>query len=262
VQVTLDALPSAGGGFAPVLAEIVDVTAVKDAEHAKTAFLAGLSHELKTPLSVIRGFAETLGYETVRADDKMWREGIEVILSETDHLTRIVDRLLTAARLQAGALGLDLDEVDVARLLADQIESFRRVHPDREWEMSLDTEATVRGDADQLREVFGNLLSNAVKFSRAGTKVSAHVVATLDDVRVAISDEGPGVPAADRDHVFERFFRGSTDREGTGLGLYMSRAIAQAHGGQLTLDETLGSGATFVVVLPRSGPGRADRPSE
>lgn len=249
---------TASGGF---VVNVVDVTALREAESAKNTFLAGLSHELKTPLALIRGFAETLQQPQMAGDDAFRAQAVDVILDETTHLTHMVDQLLLAARLRAGALPLDRHTVDLRDMLARSVESFRRVHPDRRWQTELADVGPIVADPVRLREVFDNLLSNAVKYSAPGTPIA--VVLGSDgpdgdgpasDVIVQVIDRGIGIDPADQAQLFGRFFRAHTDggADGTGLGLYMCRAIVGAHGGRIDVRSTPGEGSTFTVRLPRA----------
>jgi signal transduction histidine kinase len=199
-----------------------------------------------------RGFAETLRYPHVRADDALAEDALDVILTETEHLTELVDRLLAAARLEAGLLRLELDDLDPGPLVDRVAEEFRRAHADRVWEVDVaDRLPVVRADPVRVREVLHNLLSNAVKYSSPGSRVQVRAAATeAGELAIAVADEGIGIGAAERPHVFERFYRASDRAEGTGLGLYMSAAIVAAHGGRIDLDSEPGRGSTFVVVLP------------
>ncbi|MFQ5459702.1 MAG: ATP-binding protein [Anaerolineae bacterium] len=250
VQLSLTPLARTGGQATAYLAEVVDLSAYKEAEDAKRVFLAGLSHEQKTPLALIRGYAETLAHEEVRRDDALFTDSLEVILTETQHLTRMVDRLLLAARLQSGELTLDVDDVDLVPLVQRLVGEFNAIHPDHRWTFEGSGAAIVAGDGDRLREVIGNLLSNAAKFSPAGTAVAVAVESTGGQAVVTVTDGGIGIEPRDAERVFERFFRASNRVEGAGLGLYMSRAIVEAHGGTLALASEPGRGSRFTVALP------------
>lgn len=257
VQLTLTALPSPHGDPAGYVADVVDLTGYKEAEDAKRAFLAGLSHALKTPLSLIRGFAETLRHPHIRSDDALAGEAIDVILDETGHMTRMVDQLLEAARLQSGALRLDRHVVDLATEVRRVVEAFRGAHPGRPW--SLDVAADlppVHADPLRLHEVLQNLLANAVAYSPPGSPVEARVAA-LDGgrrVQVEVRDHGTGIAPTDQARVFERFERATPGGGGAGLGLYMTRAIVEAHGGRVDLASEPGRGSTFTVTLPAWAP--------
>ncbi len=250
-----------GGG---AVAVVTDLTAWRDAERAKTAFLAGLSHELKTPLALIRGFAETLGTPELREPERggFHEEAVQVILDETAHLTRMVDQLLLAARASAGALRLDLHEVDLGALAAERVSHFRAAFPEHAWRIDAETGSTLLADPTRLREVLSNLLSNAAKYAPAGSTVWVTVGplrGRTGGVWLRVRDEGVGLSPSQSERVFERFWRADERIEGAGLGLFMTRAIVEAHGGTIAIQETApGRGTTFRVTLPAAPPaGRA-----
>ncbi|MCB9177360.1 MAG: PAS domain-containing protein [Caldilineae bacterium] len=262
VQLTATPLPDPRQARAGWVIDLVDLSGYREAEDARRAFLAGLSHELKTPLSLIRGYAETMRYPQVRADDALHAEAIEVILDETEHLTRLVDQLLTAARLEAEALQLDLHTVDLGGELERLVQGFRHAHPDHVWQLELpEALQPLQADPARLREIFGNLLGNAAKYAPAGSTVSLRASAEAGGLRVDVSDAGIGIGEADQERVFERFFRAAEQGQGAGLGLYMARAIAEAHGGRIDLASQPGKGSTFSVWLPAdSGAADAEPP--
>ncbi len=260
VQLTLTALPSPHGQGAGFVADVVDLTGYKEAEDAKRAFLAGLSHALKTPLSLIRGFAETLRHPHIRSDDALAGEAIDVILDETGHMTRMVDQLLEAARLESGALRLDRHVVDLATEVRRVVDAFRGAHPGRAW--SLDVAAglpPVYADPLRLHEVLQNLVANAVAYSPPGSPVEVRAAAADGGrrVQVEVRDHGSGIAPADQARVFDRFERAARGGGGAGLGLYMTRAIVEAHGGRVDLASDVGRGSTFTVTLPAWTPDAA-----
>ncbi len=230
---------------------IVDLTALKEAENAKRIFLTSLSHELKTPLALIRGYAETLRYPQVKEDNELYQEALDVILDETTHLTEMVNQMLQAARLQAGALQFKWEGIAIRPFLAKVIDTFRHAHQEHRWQVELsETLPTITADRTRLREVFNNLLSNAVKYSQPDTLIHITALSYKSRVRVSIRDEGIGIAPEDQTKLFQSFFRASKHTEGTGLGLYLSKAIIEAHQGTIQVESELGKGSTFVVELP------------
>jgi len=257
VQVALTPLPGPRGERAGFVVDVVDLTGYKEAEDAKRAFLAGLSHELKTPLALIRGFAETLRLPSARADGRLVDEALGVILDETDHLTRMVEQLLMAARLQAGALALERHVVDLASELRRVVDTFRQAHPDRAWALELAPDLPpISADPLRLREVLQNLLANAINYSDAGSpiRVDASAPPGASTVQISVHDTGIGIAREDQARVFDRFVRATDRGDGAGLGLYMSRAIAEAHGGRLDVASAPGEGSTFTLTLPCDAP--------
>jgi PAS domain S-box-containing protein len=238
------------------VANIVDLTALREAENSKRVFLAGLSHELKTPLALIRGYAEMLRYPQVQGDAELYEESLDVILEEVEHLTRMVDQLLQAARLQAGALVLDFDDLAPGPFVRKVVDTFRQAYPGFQWELELPEELPpIYADPVRLREVLHNLLSNAVMYSDPGSRIKVEARPAGDRILLNVSDEGIGIAAEDQAKLFRRFFRATGRGEGTGLGLYMARAIVEAHGGRITVQSTPGKGSVFSVELPRDARG-------
>jgi PAS domain S-box-containing protein len=262
VQITITPLPDLHerGGF---VVDVVDLSGYREAESAKQAFLAGLSHELKTPLALIRGYAETLRYPQVRQDDALYEESIQVILDETEHLTHMVEQLLSAARLESNALTLDLHVVNLAADLDRLVAQFKVTHPNRDWSSQIDPEAPpILADPLRLREVAQNLLSNAVKYSDEGDRITVGAEADPDGgMRFWVEDQGIGIAEADRPRIFQRFFRAAERGEGSGLGLYMAGAIVEAHGGSIEVESHEGLGSRFTVRLPAVPPGSVSEAS-
>lgn len=256
VQVAVSPLPGLQEGRAGgYVVDLVDLSGFKEAEAAGRAFLAGLSHELKTPLALIRGYAETLRLPQVRADPALVEESLGVILDETEQLTRMVDQLLEAARVDAGGLRLDLHLMDLGGELARMVEAFRGAYPDRDWSFTADPPPPpIQADPARLRAVFQDLLSNAVKYSEPGARIAVRATGGAAGVGVVVTDTGIGLAPADRGRIFQRFFRADDRGPGTGLGLYMARAIVEAHGGSISVESAPGEGSSFRVELPLSPP--------
>ncbi|MFO0370922.1 MAG: sensor histidine kinase [Brevundimonas sp.] len=261
------------------LARIINdlLARVGDAFRTQRQFVADASHELRTPIAIIRGEAEVTLRRSARSEQE-YREALTVVLGESVRLSRIVDDLFLLTRVDAGSqpgrdATLRRDAVDVPALVHDAVRSVRSladsqrvtlvVEPD-----TLEPQAAVRGDAMLLHRLVLNLLDNALKHAPANSTVWVRQQRVQGELRVTVADEGPGIPAAQRERVFERFVHGvqrgpdsavspagasahATGAAGTGagLGLAIARAIAQAHGGRLTLLDTA-SGATFEVALP------------
>jgi signal transduction histidine kinase len=257
VQIDVRALPGAGDEIETFVVDLSDLSTFKAAEDAKSAFLAGLSHELKTPLALIQGYAETLKVDEVRSDTALCDEALNVILDETDHLNQMVEQLLLASRVQSGTLTLDVDVVDVTGLVRRLVAEFGHTCSERTWVLEIEEDLPpITADPVRLREVLQNLLSNACRYSDSDSSVTVRATRSDGGVRIDVSDTGMGIPAEDHERIFERFVRLSDRGEGTGLGLYMSRAIVEAHGGTLTVESTPGQGSTFTVTLPAEPSGQ------
>jgi len=223
----------------------------------KSTFISVISHELKTPVSLIKGYASTLRREDAKWDEQTLRESLAVIEEESDRLNQLIDNLLDASRLQAGALKLELGYVALDKLAAQTVKKFRtQTH---KHILSLDFPPDfppVLGDSERLRQVLTNLLSNAIKYSPQGGTIRVSGRADDDWVYVAVSDEGIGIPKEEQERIFDRFYRveSSLSRrtQGAGLGLFLVKAVIEAHQGRVWVESAPGQGATFVFALPRN----------
>ena len=226
----------------------------EEANRAKTDFLSRSSHELRTPLNAILGYAQVLALETPAPAQRAY---VERILSAGRHLLGLISELLDIARIEAGRLDLSLEAVPVRRVVdeaAALVEPYAQTRGIR-LQPPADDGLAVHADVQRLRQILVNLLSNAVKFNREGGAVRIEIQAIDGRLRLAVHDEGPGVPENLRDRLFVPFERLGAERsavEGTGLGLALSRRLAEAMGGALGFDSPPGRGACFWVELPRA----------
>jgi PAS domain S-box-containing protein len=257
VYASFSPLYDAEGELTSVVANVVDISQLKEAEEAKTTFLAGMSHELKTPLSLILGYAETLGRTDVEWDPKTLKESLAIIREEAEHLTHLVNNLLDAARIEAGGLPLHFSEVRLDQLAERLVSEFRLLDRDHLWAVDFPPDfPLVRADPERIRQVIHNLLSNAAKYSPRGGLIQVAGWVEDERVGVSVSDEGEGIPFELQERIFERFYRGEGQRarrvQGAGLGLYMARAIMEGHGGRIWVESMPQRGTTFYFTLPRS----------
>ena len=236
-----------------VVANLRDITKFREAEELKSTFISIISHELRTPVALIKGYVGTLRREDAEWDPDVVRDSLAVIEDESDRLADLIDDLLEASRLQAGALTLNLSQVDLRRLAERQAERFSTQSESHTFTVEFPDEfPVVNGDEERLTQLFGNLLSNAVKYAEDGGTVQILGRSRRDEVVVCVRDEGSGIGPSDRELVFERFYRAgeTTDRiQGAGLGLYLSKAIAEAHGGKIWVDEKVKDGAQICFSL-------------
>jgi signal transduction histidine kinase len=208
---------------------------------------AGVAHEINNPLGVILGYAKLLR----RRADADAAEDLQVIEEETLRAKEIVEGLLDLSRpLPAGA-----ERVDLRALTDDVVSRLRDARLLDEVEVSVDGAASAPGHPDKIRQVLVNLVRNAAEAAGAGGRVAVSVGQRDGNAEVAIEDSGPGIDPAVRGRLFEPFF--TTKPRGTGLGLAVSRAIAQAHGGELAADAAEGGGARFALRLPARERGQA-----
>jgi len=224
------------------------------AEMQRRQMTADIAHELRNPLSVIRGNLEAI-FDGVYPVDV---EHLTPIYEETLLLQRLVEDLRLLSLADAGQLELIRGDVDVERLLAGVTEGAQAVAQDKGITLQIETPEeplVVDGDADRLRQVIGNLVSNALRYTPAGGVVTLRVRSLGTRARIVITDTGPGIPAEDLLHVFDRFYRGDSARDrasgGSGLGLAIARALVEAHGGTIEVESIAGQGTTFFVELSR-----------
>jgi len=228
-------------------------------DRLKDDFLSRVSHELRTPMTSIRSFSEILVDEGA-TDTAETRRFLEIIRQESERLTRLLDEILDLSRLEGGAVEWTLVPVDLRRVVHDAVETMHGLAKRRGVDLVLDLDdrpIPVVTDCDRLKQVFVNLLSNAIKYNDSERPTTWVDCTRLPDdpgrVRVRVRDNGPGIPEGERDHIFSKFARGWAESpgraSGAGLGLAISRQIVQQLGGDLTLAEPDGRGATFVVSL-------------
>ncbi|MGB0100881.1 MAG: PAS domain S-box protein [Nocardioides sp.] len=240
--------------------EMLDALAAANARLQQAAedqarFLAVTAHELRTPVGVLAGSAETLRAHWSDLDDED-REGLlDAMASGSTRLRRLLADLLTASRLQSSALELTLSDVDVAEVVDVAVATVRRIHPDADIHVESEPGLIVRGDADRLAQAVENLVTNALRHGKQPVRVTCRSVEDQGPmVEIAVSDAGEGVPEEMRGRLFDRFATGRA-RGGTGLGLYIVRQLARSHDGEATYRSprpgTSESGA-FVVSLPRA----------
>ena len=216
-------------------------------------FVSLVSHELRSPMAAVIGAARTL--------EERWREltasqrtaFLALIADETNRLAALIGDVLDTSRIEAGTFSYRFGDVDVAELVRDTVAGFALHQEEVTVVAHVDRQVPkVSGDRERLRQVLQNLLENAVKYSRAGEEVDVRTWAENGRVLVTVEDTGPGIPRDQHALIFERFGRANVGlgKPGTGLGLFIARSIAEAHGGRLTVDSTPGDGATFTLEVP------------
>lgn len=220
---------------------------------ARAAAIGAASHELRSPLALILGYAYTLR-ERDAWDTDQRRELVDVIVASAEKLSSLVDDLLDVARLDGGGLRLEREPVRIDRLVERVIAQRRPLLPERRLRLSLERPAPlVEVDPFRIEQVITNLVDNAIRYSRADSAIVVRIVAE-SGVRVSVSDEGDGIPTGELPQIFDPFFRGRSARQrvsgGAGLGLYLCRQIIAAHGGEIWAESAPGTGSTFCFTLP------------
>ncbi len=234
-----------------------EVTQERELDRLKDEFVATVSHELRTPLTSMMGFLEMLREGEAGELLPEQERFLAIVHRSSERLQRLVGDLLFVARLDAGGLQLHLqDAVPLEEVVAEAVEAATADARSHEVRLQLERNGTVavRGDRERLGQLVSNLISNAVKFTPAGGSVTARVFAENGHGVVEVEDTGIGIPEAEQERLFQRFFRASTATDqaipGTGLGLAITKAIAEAHDGQITYTSTEGEGTTFRLELP------------
>ncbi|WP_121749787.1 HAMP domain-containing sensor histidine kinase [Streptomyces sp. E2N166] len=242
--------------FNTMLEHIDDALAVRaEAEQRLRRFVADASHELRTPLMSVRGYADLFQYAAADAPGERERH-LARLRAEAARMGVLLDDLLLLARLDAAEVEAPLrwEDADLTDLVRQAADAFRAGHPEHPLTAKAGPAVVkLRLDPQRIRQVLDNLLTNAAVHTPAGTKVSVAVSVTADTVRVAVADTGPGIPAADRERIFDRFYRvdkaRSRDRGGSGLGLAVAGSLVRAHGGTIELGGEPGT-TVFTVTLP------------
>jgi signal transduction histidine kinase len=237
-------------------------------DRMKDEFVLTASHELRSPLTSVQGFAELLLLERERLSPRQ-EETVEVILDNTRHLVRLLNDLLDLARSDAGRLTIRPEPTDAAGLIEEAVRTMRAQFDSRRQRLSLEMEPgllQVEADRDRIRQVLVNLLTNANEYCPEGAGIEVEARRAGAEVEIDVIDDGPGIPEQQLEHIFERFTRGDAGETqrvgGTGLGLAISKSLIELHGGAIEAESTLGSGSTFRIRLPLLGTdvAQAERP--
>jgi two-component system phosphate regulon sensor histidine kinase PhoR len=255
IQLTATPLRDAGDEIGGAVVVLHDVSELRALEAVRRDFVANISHELKTPLTAIRGLVETL-----IDDDAMDRDThdrfIEKIRDQSTRLTSLVSDLLTLSRLESGPGGLRFEPMDLRETVAESCRT--QVHAAETKHVALssglpENPVTIEGDAEAMRELVDNLVSNAIKYTPSGGRVNVRLFAENGHAVLEVADTGIGIPPEEQTRVFERFYRVDKARSralgGTGLGLSIVKHVALAHGGSVSLRSAPGRGSTFRVQL-------------
>jgi len=254
VGITYAPLVSPDGQLLNVIASVRDITRFREADELKSTFISVVSHELKTPVALIKGYVSTLRRDDATWDREIVQDGLAVIEDEADRLTELIENLLDASRLQAGALSINLADVDLPALARRIAERFQTQSSRHSIVVSFPTGfPVVLADEDRLGQVLSNLIGNAIKYSPEGGEIRVTGKVLPQQVIVCVRDEGAGIAPGDLPYVFDRFYRASDasrTTKGAGLGLYLARAVVEAHGGRIWVDSKPGEGARICFSLP------------
>jgi two-component system phosphate regulon sensor histidine kinase PhoR len=256
IEVNAAALPGRNGARPGAILVFHDLTRLKKLERTREEFVANVSHELRTPLSLIKGYTETL-LEGAKDNPQVSARFLQSIDRNAERLKLLIEDLLTISALESGRVRLDLRPVLLPALVEKVLNDFRRRAGGKGIKLVDESPAlTVRADAGRLEQVFFNLVDNAIKYGKPEGQVTVGArIVDGEQIEAFVRDDGPGIPPAAIERVFERFYRvdkaRSREQGGTGLGLSIVKHIVQSHGGRVWVESSLGQGATFFFTLPR-----------
>jgi len=254
VGITYAPLISQEGNLINIIVTIRDITRFRQADELKSEFVSIVSHELKTPVALIKGYVSTLRRDDVDWDCDVMDSSLQVIEEEADRLTELIEDLLDASRLQAGRMELKKSDIAMDKLAARLAERFQINADDHSIVVDFPNPfPVVMADDTRIEQVFNNMIANAIKYSAGGEiRISGQILP--DEIVICVKDEGPGISQSDLPHIFDRFYRApenSRKTKGAGLGLYLARSIIEAHGGRMWADSKADQGTKIYFSLPR-----------
>ncbi len=256
--ITYAPLMDANGRMTDIIANVRNLTRYREQEAMQKTFISVISHELKTPVSIIKGYAGTLRRHDAHWSPEVLDESLAFIEEEADNLTGLIDNLLEASRLQAGTFNLEIsDEVMLPKLATDVSRKFSSQTEHHQFQVEFPPDfPTIWGDERRLGQALNNLMSNAIKYSPDGGTITLSGAVHPQHVTVSVRDSGIGIPEHEQHRIFQKFARLdnalSRKTEGTGLGLYLTKAIVEAHNGRIWFaNNPDGPGTTFTFSLPR-----------
>src|SRR5215216_2095547 len=254
VGITYAPLLSPEGRLRNIILSVRDITHFRTADEIKATFISIVSHELRTPVTLIKGYASTLRRDDAKWDKATINDSLAVIEEEADRLSKMIDDLLDASRLQAGGMSMDHADVSLPMLAKRVAERFSTQSNTHNITAEFPEKfPIVLADETRIEQVLSNLVSNALKYASKG-EIKIIGSARPEQVIICVSDQGPGIEAKDLPHIFDRFYRSTKavkHTKGAGLGLYLARAIIEAHGGRIWADPKPDSGARICFSLPR-----------
>ena len=258
VGISYSLVHSSSGELLPTVVNLRDISRLRQVEHLRSMLLATVSHELQTPISIIKAYASTLARPDAQWDRQTINDKLRAIEEESDRLSELVRKLLYTSRLQAGEFSLNRLLLDLPKEVQKVVRRFTGQTEIHKIEADFPPDfPPVVADPEKIEEVLTNLVQNAVKFSPEGGIITIEGEISENEALVTIADEGIGIPLRDQERVFERFYKvedGSTkSAQGVGLGLYICRTLVEAHGGRIWVESDLGKGSRFTFTLPMAG---------
>lgn len=253
VGITYAPLLSSDGKLLNIIASVRDITRFRHAEEMQTTFISVISHELKTPVALIKGYVCTLLRDDAKWDSEFYNESLTIIEEEADRLSQLIENLLDATRLQAGGVSLKKSEIFLPGISARLAKKFQTQTEDHQIIVNFpDNFPTCLADEGRIEQVIINLISNSIKYADKG-KIYISGEIRKDMLIVCVSDEGAGIAPQDIPYIFDRFYRSADalrNKKGAGLGLFLAKAIIEAHKGKMWVDTEHGQGARICFALP------------
>lgn len=256
VEINFAPLFDREGRLVSIIANVRNITRFREADEMKSTFISVVSHELKTPVALIKGYASTLRRQDAHWDQQTVRDSLQVIEEESDRLAELIDNLLDASRLQAGNFRLMLVELDIDEVVVKVVSKFQMQTKGHQLIADVRPDLPlVHADEARITQVLSNLISNAIKYSPEGSEVRVTASEAPKEVIITVHDQGEGIPPEDQAQLFTRFYRldnaATRKAQGAGLGLYLSKAIIEAHGGRIWVESDGKTGSHFHFSLPR-----------
>jgi two-component system phosphate regulon sensor histidine kinase PhoR len=262
LEVNLSPMSHVDGEWAGVLIVLHDITAMRRLERMRSEFVANVSHELKTPIAAVKGFAETLLAGALN-DKETAKSFLQIIFDESERLNRLIGDILELSKIESKRIPMHFSPVEMKSFAARQLHMLKAEADKKRIELSMqvDDDIYIEADEDRLRQIVINLLSNGINYTPEGGKVKVQVepIAVHPDVdyervRIVISDTGMGIPKKDLPRIFERFYRVDKARSrssgGTGLGLSIVKHLVELHKGTISVESEVGIGSRFTIELP------------
>lgn len=239
-----------------VIIVLHDITDIRRLEKMRSEFVANVSHELKTPITSVKGFAETL-LDGAMYDEELCRSFLKIIYDESDRLHRLISDILHLSKIEHHVLPLQLETINVTNLIDETVETLQEEITKKEITISLPEpkDVYIEGEKDRIRQIILNLISNGILYTPKGGKIEVTLLEKEKEMDLIVHDTGIGIPKKDIPRIFERFYRVDKARSrhsgGTGLGLAIVKHLVESHKGKINVDSIEGEGTTFTITLPK-----------
>ena len=218
----------------------------------KNDFISTVSHEIRTPMTAIKGWGETL--KSVGDNPVLLEKGLDIIVSETERLSGMVEELLDFSRMQNGKIRIVNEEIDLLYIIEHVYDIYKQKAINENLNLTLElngnTDIRLIGDKDRIRQVIINILDNAIKYTPEEGNISLSVARIQKYVKIIISDSGKGIPQKDLPHIKEKFYKADNNVRGTGIGLAVADEIIKMHSGEINISSEVSKGTTVEIILP------------